>query len=95
MIESLSISKGWYLASLKFHFLVALLIRLAFTFYGFYHDRTVEFSQLEGKGNAPKYTDIDYNVFTDAAKYIYEVTSTFFSLLLLACYFFFDILLKG
>jgi hypothetical protein len=43
--------------SLKWHFLLALLIRLIFTFYGLYHDSKAD-QQSQASLTIPKYTDI-------------------------------------
>lgn len=56
--------------NLNLNFFLAFLIRVLFTFYGFYHDDQA--SKVKHK-QIPKYTDIDYQVFTDAALYISKV----------------------
>lgn len=50
------------------HFTIAFLIRLTFLVYGIYHDFL-----CESKENCVKYTDVDYYVFSDAARYVYNV----------------------
>ena len=57
------------LSSVGFHFALAFIVRLVFTFYGLFHDAYCE----QSTENCPKYTDYDYRVFTDAANYVYEV----------------------
>ncbi len=57
------------LFSLRFHFALAFAIRIFFTVYGLKHDEYCEATSE----NCIKYTDVDYRVFTDAAKYVYEV----------------------
>ena len=47
--------------SLKWHFLLAFLIRLIFTFYGLYHDSKAD-QQSTSSLTIPKYTDIGWNV---------------------------------
>lgn len=57
------------------HFVLALCIRLFFTFYGVYHDSMVtrvDFSQ-NTTNIGPKFTDVDYQVFSDAALYVHQV----------------------
>ncbi len=58
-----------FLVDLKFHFVLAFVIRFLFTIYGLKHDEYCETTSE----SCVKYTDIDYRVFTDAAKYVYEV----------------------
>lgn len=59
----------------KWTFTIALVVRLLFTAYGIYHDSKV--SHIDVTQNVtnilPKYTDIDYQVFSDAALYVYQV----------------------
>lgn len=62
------------------NFLLALVIRVIFTVYGLYHDREsqrVNNDQSTAAANIPKYTDVDYQVFTDAAEYVYQVCSIY------------------
>lgn len=59
-----------WIKNLNFNFFLAFLIRILFTFYGFYHDDRASKAKLK---QIPKYTDIDYQVFTDAAWYISKV----------------------
>ena len=58
--------------SLKFHFTIALLIRILFTLFGILHDYKSNDLSDDSK-ISPKYTDIDYQVFTDAARHVYQV----------------------
>ncbi|KAK8406537.1 hypothetical protein O3P69_007281 [Scylla paramamosain] len=47
---------------IQVHMFLGFLVRLIFVSYGEYHDRT----------NVLKYTDVDYHVFTDAAREVVE-----------------------
>lgn len=60
----------------KFHFIIALLIRVLFTVFGVYHDYQSE-NLMDDSKIAPKYTDIDYQVFTDAARHVYQGESPY------------------
>lgn len=63
---------------LKFHFIFAFFLRIAFTLFGIYVDYLSENSlQGDNKKISPKYTDIDYQVFTDAARHVYEGDSPY------------------
>jgi hypothetical protein len=65
------------------NFLTALIIRIIFTCYGVYFDSQksvnindnylLMFNKSISIQNLPKYTDIDYKVFTDASSYVYQV----------------------
>lgn len=69
VLSALSLILGWYLRSCNmpdllssplFVFSAAILLRVVLVFYGLWQD-----------ANSPmKYTDIDYNVFTDASQFI-------------------------
>lgn len=50
-----------------YHIVVGCIIRLLLIFYGDYHDRTYDVP----------YTDVDYKVFTDAARHVYNGDSPF------------------
>lgn len=50
------------------HFMIALILRLLLIVYSLLHD---EIFQL-------KYTDVDYSVFTDGSRYLYQGRSPFF-----------------
>lgn len=52
---------------IQVHMFLGFLVRLIFVSYGEYHDRT----------NILKYTDVDYHVFTDAAREVVEGGSPF------------------
>ena len=62
---------------LKFHFVLAFLLRIVFTIAGIYIDNNKSFIDNNLTNNdskiVPKYTDIDYQVFTDAARHVYMV----------------------
>jgi hypothetical protein len=53
----------------KVHIFIAFAVRLAMTIYGLYHDDKVARRNL----GEPKYTDVDYYVFSDAATYTFKV----------------------
>ena len=64
--------------NLKLNFLLAFLVRLSFTICGVYYDKKIEEdNQLENAKITPKYTDIDYQVFTDAARHVYQGDSPY------------------
>lgn len=68
------------LKKVEFHFVLGFLLRIAFTLYGIYHDNYAEQANIRSPGAnnsssrdnsvIPKYTDVDYLVFTDAAEYM-------------------------
>lgn len=74
----IKIKNRLFLSNSKCIFLAALFIRLLFTAYGIYHDSKVSHIDLTQNVTnlLPKYTDIDYQVFSDAAQYVYEVKRT-------------------
>jgi hypothetical protein len=59
--------------AMKTHFTLALLIRLLFTAFGLYHDHASESEPTA----TPKYTDIDYHVFSDAARHMHAGESPY------------------
>jgi hypothetical protein len=61
--------------NLGLHFFVAFLMRFLFTLFGIYHDSIlirIE-NHIINIADKPKYTDVDYSVFTDAAYYVHRV----------------------
>lgn len=66
------------LRTVKWTFTIALILRLLFTLYGIYHDSKVSHIDMSQNETTllPKYTDIDYQVFSDAALYVYEVSKS-------------------
>lgn len=61
---------------LKFHFILAFLVRIIFTIAGIYIDS--KSTQLNDDSKiTPKYTDIDYQVFTDAARHVHQGESPY------------------
>ena len=64
--------------SIPFHFGLALTVRIAFTLYGICHDARVDsLAHQVASSTIPKYTDIDYQVFTDASRYVYAGQSPY------------------
>lgn len=57
-------------ANVRRHALCALLIRCLFVFYGEYRDQGINNDDGDDAGLEPAYTDVDYWVFTDAARHI-------------------------
>jgi phosphatidylinositol glycan class M len=55
------------LMSFRSHLYLAFVLRLAFLYYGYQHDRTM----------MVKYTDVDYKVVTDAARHMHEGDSPY------------------
>ena len=55
--------------NVKYHFLLAFFIRILFIIYGLIHDKKCD----ESDSNIPRYTDIDYQVFTDASRHVSQV----------------------
>ncbi len=61
---------------LTFHFSLALIVRIIFTLVGIYLDSKA--TLLNDNGIIPpKYTDVDYQVFTDAANHVYNGQSPY------------------
>ncbi|XP_076044074.1 phosphatidylinositol glycan anchor biosynthesis class M [Oratosquilla oratoria] len=60
-------SKSRYMEGIRMHLFLGFFVRLIFIAYGAHHDRI----------NVLKYTDVDYHVFTDAAREVMEGNSPF------------------
>ena len=60
----------YFLASFELNFAVAGLVRILLTLYGIRYDFRIK----QANSDEPRYTDVDYYVFSDAASYTYKVS---------------------